>query len=92
MKKHTPKHYAVYEQQDWSTERMLRVHDETGKVIGEADPFWPFGIPASPRRWTRRIRTVAMHLVQMSYPPDKVFPGGGELREGRKVRIQFVMV
>ena len=58
------KYHYRYEQEQWGTERTLTVLDEADQVIGQRDPFWPAGIPATPLARKRRLLKVAREIIR----------------------------
>jgi len=46
----------------YGTDQLITVSC-AGVVIGQADPFWPAGIPVDPRERERRIRATAKRII-----------------------------
>ncbi|MFH0964581.1 MAG: hypothetical protein V2A58_11305 [Planctomycetota bacterium] len=54
----------TYEQHAWGTERSLTVTDtRTGQLLGQRDPFWNYGIPASAAARKRRLLKIAREII-----------------------------
>lgn len=53
-----------YSQDDYGTERRLVITAPDGSVAGTMDPFWPNGIPASPKKRQDRLVVCAKSIVR----------------------------
>lgn len=55
---------ARYEVSDFGTERRVIVQDASGQIIGQRDPFWEKGVPASKKARRERIADTAKEIAR----------------------------
>lgn len=53
----------TYESSDYGTERTLTVYDGE-RIIGQADPFWPAGVPVDADERKAALRRAAQAIVR----------------------------
>lgn len=55
---------ADYSSSGFGTERILKVTDEKGNVIGQCDPFWPGGVPVDPKQRQKIIQQAIQRMIK----------------------------